>query len=77
MFHSDRLAVNALACHKGALQRKLLEECARGRVPEVSGEAYLAGTEQVTNGFYDLAVVARLVTDRLNELEQRDFGALW
>jgi hypothetical protein len=69
MFHSDRLAVNALGCRLGALRRNGLTECARGYVAKVSTEAYLARTEQVANGFDDLAIVTRLVTDGLDEFE--------
>jgi hypothetical protein len=69
MFHSDLLAVNAPACRLGALLLNLLTKCARGYVAKVSAEAYLTGAEQVANGFDDLVVVIRLVTEGLNEFE--------
>ncbi len=69
MFHSVLLAVNAPACRLGALLRNSLIERARGYVAKISAEAYPTGAEQVANGFDDLTVITRLVTDGLNEFE--------
>ncbi len=69
MFHSDLLAVNAPAYRLGALFRNLLAKCARGYVAKISAEAYLTRAEQVANGFDDLEVITRHVTDGLNEFE--------
>jgi hypothetical protein len=76
MFHSDLPAVNAQAFRLGALLGNSLTECARSYVAKVSAETYLTRAEQVANGFDDLVLVVRFVTDRLNEFEQRHFGGL-